>query len=438
MGGFNFNFNTPGNDIMKATNFGGGQNQYMNFPSLAQPTATSQPTTQPSQPFPGSPPYSGYPYFGGGGSLTPIAGSVGAADKLPGGAGTTPTLDPRFTQMLDSWLGSQIGSGISPFNLQSYLPSSGGFSGSGQVAAPLTQLLQQLQSGLSGGNPNGTAGLASMLGIANTGGLGSDTILGHLAQTGGLTGPLADLAQTGGLTGTLGNLFQTGGLTGTLGQMAQTGQPTNVLPEWQSMIDAQQTNIAQNQANLKEQFASMGNLSSSPAANAMALYNAQTSADQNSLLGQLNAQSLENAQGRALQAGEFGSGLQSTLGQFGTGLEAQLGQMGVGTQLSAAQTGLGAQAGAAGNLLGLGANLGQQLQGLDQQSIQNLMQEYFMTTPQNNPLNNMFFGMGTTFAPTYTRQGGVGSGLVGSLGSILSGAGSAAGGLAQLAPFLAL
>jgi hypothetical protein len=208
------------------------------------------------------------------------------------------------------------------------------------------------------------------------------------------------------------------------------------------MVDAQKTNIAQNQANLKEQFASMGGLASSPAANAMALYNAQTSADQNSLLGQLQTQALEQAQGRALQAGEFGvgtqsqlgqfgvgnrlglgefgTGLQSNLGQFGAGLQAQLGQQGIQNQLASLLPSLQTQTSIGGELLGGGMNLGQLTQGLDQQSIQNLMQEYFMTTPQNNPLNNMMFGLGTTFAPTYSRQGGVGSGLVGSLGNLMS------------------
>jgi hypothetical protein len=366
---------SEGNDLAKYMG-SGGQNQYMSFP---MPTATPMGVSANvggGGYVPPTPPYTGYNYGQAGyNNLNAAPGSVGAADKLPGGAGTTPTLDPLFTQGLDSWLRGQVGTGISPFNLSSFLPSTGGHTSPGQVSAPLTPLLTQLSQFLQTGQG---------------GGVGSGT--------------LASLAQNGGLTGMLGSLGQTGGMTGALGQFGQTGMPTDVGPEWQSMIASQQNNIAQNQANLKEQFGSMGNLSSSSAANAMSLFNAQTSADQNSLLGQLQANASESAAGRQLSA------LQG----------------GVGTQLNALQGGVGTELTAGGQLQGLQSQLGGLLQGLDQQSIQALMQEYFQTTPQANPMNNEIFGMGTTFAPTYTKQGGVGSGLIGSLPSMIGGGASAA------------
>lgn len=513
MGGFNFNLGSggsnPNNDLMKAFNFGGsgsgggGQNQFQSFPAMTTanfggPTANPSPAIfgtgggtlapltstnlggsvpnpvqQPSGVPPGTPPFSGYPFGSMNPNLTGKAGAVGAADTLPGGAGTVPTTDPLFTQAMDAWLRQQMGTGISPFNLQSYLPSSNTMSGAGQVAAPLNPQLQQLMQFLTTGQGGG-AGAQQMLDLAQTGGLsgplgqlsqtgglegmlgqiaqtgGQSGALGQIGQTGGMSGILGQLLQSGGLSGVLGQLSQTGGLTGSLGQMAQNGSPISSLPEWQAMVNAQQTGIQQGQTNLKEQFGSMGNLSSSPAANAMALYNAQTTADQNSLLGQLQTSALENAQGRSLQAGEFGVGTQSQLGQFGVGTQSQLGQAGiqnqlssllpslqaqlsalqggVGTQLSADTSALGAQSGAASQLTGLGGQLGQFTQGLDQQSIQNLMQEFFMTQPQNNPLNNMIYGLGTTFPPSYTKQGGGVAGLIGALPGILGGAASGIGG----------
>jgi hypothetical protein len=399
----------------------GGTNQYMNFPSMTA-TPTSGAATVPTIPsgvgtLPSTPSAPGTNQS----NLTGGPGAVGAADKLPGGAGTVPTVDPLFTQSLDAWLQGQLGTGINPFTGSAYLPSTGGSTQPGQVAAPLTPLLQQLSQFLQTGQGGG-AGAQSLLGLVNTGGLNGP--LGTLSSTGGLTGGLGQLAQTGGQTGALGAIGQTGGLTGALGQMAQTGDPTNVTPEWQAMVAAQQNNIAQNQANLKEQFGSMGDLSSSSAANAMSLYNSQTAADQNSLLGQLQASASESAAGRMLSAQQ--GGVQAQLGALLPGLSTQLQalQGGVGTQLSADTSALGAQSGAANALFGSTGSLGTSLQGLDQQSIQNLMQEYFQTTPQENPLNNEVFGFGTTYPPSYTKQGGVGAGLVGSLPSMVSGVAS--------------
>lgn len=101
-----------------------------------------------------------------------------------------------------------------------------------------------------------------------------------------------------------------------LASMAQTGNPISALPEWQKMLDAQQRNIGQNQANLKEQFAFAGDLASSPFGTAMTDYMTQTTKDQNALLAQLEQQAMEAAMGRELQASTSLTGLAGAESQF--------------------------------------------------------------------------------------------------------------------------
>lgn len=404
--------------------------------------------------------------------------------------------------------------------LQSFLT---GGSGGTPSQAMMEQLMQS--GGMTGvlGNILQTGGQTGPLGyIGGTGGLGFNTPLGNLYrsggitgplqslyQTGGLQGPLGNLYQTGGLQGTLGNLYQTGGLTGNLGaaagtpgglggspvlqqlaqsggltgvmgSMAASGDPISQTPAWQAMIQAENQNIKTGEADLKEQFASMGDLSSSASADAMSQYLQQTVLGQNAQLTQAQAQALEAAANRQLTAGqtgigtqlaagttgyqgglgagEFGAGLQSSLGEFGVGTQSQLGQFGAGLQSQLGQfgdtlkaqlgqggiqaqlasllpslqaqqnvglAGLGTQTQTAGELFGAGGSLGQYLQGLDQQSIQNLMQEYFATLPANNPLNQQIYGLATNYPPVYTPKGGGAAGLIGSLGGLLSGGASA-------------
>jgi hypothetical protein len=150
----------------------------------------------------------------------------------------------------------------------------------------------------------------------------------------------------------------------TLGTIANNG--ISALPEWQQMIGAQQQNIQQNQANLREQFAGMGNLAGSPFGTAMSDYMSQTTADQNSLLGQLQQQNILQGQ---IPASEF--------------LQNQMGQMSM---------------------------FGQSL------------------LPQNNPLLSLMSQMSSQYAPMYqTKQGG---GMLGGLLPSLAGgagAGIAAG-----------
>jgi hypothetical protein len=123
------------------------------------------------------------------------------------------------------------------------------------------------------------------------------------------------MGQSGGLQNNLLSFLQGGPTTmpgaSQLAQMAQTGNPISALPEWQQMLQAQQRNIGENQANLKEQFAFAGDLQSSPFGTAMTDYMTQTTRDQNALLAQMQTQALESAMGREMGAG---MGLQQEAG----------------------------------------------------------------------------------------------------------------------------
>lgn len=266
------------------------------------------------------------PYYRQSGTPGPVEGGVVAQAN---GINTLMPQDPTMTTAFFNYLQSLMGSGATPFNLQSLLPSSGTATAPGTLTAPMTDILSQLQSFYQGG----TGGPA-----------GSDQLLG----------------------------------------MAKTGDPTNVTPAWQAMVDAQQRNIGQNAANLKEQFAFGGNLKSSPFGNAMTDYYTQTGKDQNALLGQMTQQASEAAAGRKLSAADT---LQS-----------------------------GAQ------------SLGTELQNLDQSSIQNLLAEFIRTRPEYAPFLNMLFGASTTYPPSIGQ--GVG---VGGLGGGLAASGSALSGIADLA-----
>lgn len=151
-----------------------------------------------------------------------------------------------------------------------------------------------------------------------------------------------------------------------LGQMAQTGDPFNASPEWQAMIAAQQQNIQQNQANLKEQFGFAGDLSSSPFGTAMSNYEQQTTLDQNALLAQLMQSSFESAQQRKLQAGSEITGLAGNASQFfdslfGSGATASPGLF--SKNKGSVLGGIGSLLGAAGSLGGMSTGGGGTLAG---------------------------------------------------------------------------
>lgn len=240
-----------------------------------------------------------------------------------GGYGIQSTLDPQLTSTLMNWLQGWMGKGATPFDLSALLPS-GGTTEAGQMTAPLNPLMQQLMK---------------------------------FFQTG----------QGGGMPG-----------ADSLSEMAKTGDPISALPEWQAMVDAQQRQIKQNAANLKEQFGFAGNLSSTPMGNAMGDFYSQTSKDQNALLAQLQQAAMEAAQGRKLGASEY---------------------------LSGAEQGFGAG-----------------LQGLDQQAITNLYNEFIRTRPEYSPLLGMTQNMASIFPPIINPNVGMGAGgaAASNMGGIMS------------------
>ncbi len=277
----------------------GGQNQWMNFPSM-----TSGPQNNPMMTPPGVVPSAGggqsfFPdLFGGLGGLTspwgdPSVQTVGSGGKLRGGAGTGPTIDPRFTQALDLFLRGQIGKGATPFGLSSVLPSTGGITGPGTLTAPENPIMKLLQQ-----------------------------------------------------------FFQTG----------QGGPLPGVLPMWTAEMEAMKRPEAEALANLREQFSFMGDLASSPFGKAVTDFETQAALGKEALLGQLTLQALPQMAG----FGEF-------------------------------------------------------LQGLDQASIDRLVQEFIRTRPEYSPLLGEEFGLATTFPPIYTKKGGVGQALIGSSGDIAGG-----------------
>jgi hypothetical protein len=165
---------------------------------------------------------------------------------------------PGLSQDFANYLFSQIGQGMTPFNLATQLPS-GGMTMPGQLTAGLNPILQQLMQFYQGGQSN-MPGANTLSTIANQG--------------------------------------------------------ISALPEWQSMVAAMQPNIQQNEAQMREQFAGMGGLAGSPFGTALSNYQSQTALGQNALLGQLQQQNILQGQ---IPVAEF---LQSGASQFGSGLQA--------------------------------------------------------------------------------------------------------------------
>jgi hypothetical protein len=472
-----------GSSAMALPSYGGGSNQYMGYPAMGGSFVggTNNMPNSGASSWPsygtvvsgGYTPSSVYPSIGGSGALPMSAGNgvaqysgnpggsgnpgsptsaggpgtVPTAPGLPsasnpayppnasasggyglqGGAASVPTQDPNFSNQWAEMLQGILGQGMSPYNLSAYLPSTGGSTTPGQVAAPMTPGLQQLQQFLSGTSSSGL-GQSQIQQLLQNGGL-----TGNLATTaqgaGGLgSSPyLNNLANNGGLTGPMGTLASTGGLTGPMGTLASTGDPIDQTPAWQAMVQAENQNTQLGETNLKEQMASMGDLSSSNAANAMSQYLQQTTLGQNAQLTQAQTQAQQQAVQNMLTAGTTGINTQLSAGDTGIGTELAAGTTGYQGMLNTGEFGVGTQAGMASALPGLEQSTGEYSQGLDQQSITNLMQEYFQTSPEENPLLGMESSLATTYPSVYTKQGGIGSALVSSAGGILSGIGDLAG-----------
>lgn len=266
---------------------------------------------------------------GSGRGTTPGSSTTGGIVKQGNLGSTAAPLVPQFTGDFYNWLQSQIGQGATPFNMSSFLPSTGGQTAPGSLSAPMTPILSQLEQ----------------------------------FYTTGKGGPAG---------------------TDALAQMAQTGNPTDVGPAWNAMVASQKQNTDVNLAKLREQFASQGTLAGSPYASGVSQYMEQTNLDQNALLAQMQQQASEAAAGRQLTAG---SELTQGAGQ-----------------------------------------LGQLLQGMDQASIQSMLQEFIRTRPEYSPLLNSMYGAATTFPPTNFSSGS--SGLMSLLGSAGTLAGMGASGAA--------
>lgn len=186
----------------------------------------------------------------------------------------------------------------------------------------------------------------------------------QLPSTGQYTAPGTLTAPENPLIQQLQNFYmgQGTGVTGTASASGGTSSSplSYVLPMWQSEVSSMNIPIQEQLANLKEQFGSRGALGSSEMANAMQDYLSQTATGQESLLGQLTMQALPQEQSMA-----------------------------------------------------------QGVQSLDQSAIQNALQQYEYNLPQNNPLQQEMYGMSTAFPPIYKPSGGVLSGILGGLGSLV-------------------
>jgi len=151
-----------------------------------------------------------------------------------------------------------------------------------------------------------------------------------------------------------------------------TGGPMpGVLPMWNAAIAAMsgpQGPIAQQEAQLKQQFAFGGDLASSPFAQAMTQFGEQTALNQEALLTQATLQALPTMQQQAAT-----------------------------------------------------------VQGFDQAAIDRALQEFIRTQPEYSPLLNMLFGGATSSPGVFTKSTGTGIGsILGGLGSLLTGGGQLA------------
>jgi hypothetical protein len=266
----------------------GNSNQFFNMmPGMANPGQA---------PAPGNNPYQVQPY-GQSQSTNAPNNRPNAGPSTNEGHGIIAT-GLQFPGLATNWanyLQSQIGQGMTPFDLSTVLPT-GGSTAPGQLTAGLNPLMQQLMQFFQGGQSN-APGMNSLATIANQG--------------------------------------------------------ISALPEWQSMIGAQQQNIQQNEANLKEQFAGTGNIAGSGFGNAISNYSTQTAANQNALLGQLQQQNI-------LQ-----------------------GQIPVAEMLQQQ-----------------GQNFAGGLQQLDQSAINAMYQEFQRIAPQNNPMNQFMNQLASLYPPT--------------------------------------
>lgn len=291
----------PANPIdMFPVNSGAGSNQYFGNSYGSMPGNTAAPVSNGgyfnSQPYnPYMPPTQGAPNNVNNPSIGQQSNNPGS-ENLGHGIIATGQQYPQLGDQLVSYLQGQIGQGLTPFGMSTPLPT-GGMTQPGQLTAGMNPLLQQLAQFFQTGNGGSMPGMSQLSNIANNG--------------------------------------------------------VSALPEWQSMIQAQQQGIQQGQTNLQGQFASMGDLAGSGFGNAMQNYNQGTQATQNALLGQLQQSNIQNIQMPAIQSMLSGE-----------------------TQMASG------------------------LQNLDQSAINAYLQQYQTDQPQNNPLLSMAGSFGSMYPPT--------------------------------------
>lgn len=287
---------------------GTSSNQFMaGMPSFANPGQSFAPYGSTpgggNSPFPwaanssGGPSQNPYQVPSSGTTITPTTSNTDSAGATNTGVSGIVTTGLQFPQEASDWeqyVNSQIGQGLTPYNLSTMLPD-GTMTAPGQLSADLNPIMQQLMQFFQGKGGN-APGENTLTNIANNG--------------------------------------------------------ISALPQWQSMIAAQQQNIGQQQANLKEQFAGMGDLAGSPFGTSMSNFNEQTTLDQNSLLAQLTQQN-------------------------------------IGTQIGVDE-----------NMVSGASQFGNQVQSLDNQAIQNMYAEFQRTQPQNNPMNQFAAQMSGQYPPT--------------------------------------
>lgn len=319
---------------------------------------------------------------GSGGGTTPGDFSLGAPIAMPGMTGSQgPSMGAGALPLIGASGSASSIPGVVP-QQNNALPGTSHNPG-GQ---PNTPYAPRVNSGYFAGSsidPGLTYGLFDYLQSQIGKGVQPFNLSAVLGSSGATTAPGTLSAPNNALIQQLMQGFQGQGKDASLGGLVANGNPIDQTPAWNAMVQSMQQNIQRNQANLKEQFNVGGNLVGSPYGDAMQNYMSQTASTENAQLLGAQTTALEQAKQDQMQA---------------TGMMGQFSQF---------------------------------LQSQDQSSIDRMLQEFIRDSPQNNPLLNMEFGAATTFPPYMQAQKG--GGVMGGIASLLSGAGSAGGGLAAMA-----
>lgn len=245
--------------------------------------------------------------------------------------------------------------------------------------------------------------------------------------------------------------------------IANGGNPIDTTPAWQAMVQAEGRNNSEQFANLNEAFNVNGGRFSRAYGTAATDFWNQAALNQNAQLTAAQTASLESGQNRAsswlsqLSGQEFQSQMQqqaqagqmaqslfgqsaNAAGQLNNGaIQGAMGMFGAENAAGMSQAQLAMalqQMGLSGatNLsqlwqsnLGVGSQIGGQQYSQQQNSMNNLYQEFLRQQPQNNPLLSLMYSIATGY-PQLTNSGYQPS----SLGSLLGGLGGLLGGVSML------